>query len=147
LAWIAPRRRWRLNEARAFFGIALLFWAVLFSGMNFFGKRTAGDSSALFFRSLTPHLPQDAVVMINDPAAMYYYTGIPGVVVPNAPPDRIMEIALRYGVNTLVLDNNLTVPMIELYAGKNIPPFLKLIYAEGNIRIYRIEILLDTPAG
>jgi hypothetical protein len=58
-----------------------------------------------------------------------------------------MDIALRYGVNILVLDNNLTVPMVELFTGKNVPPFLKLIYAEGNIRIYRIEILLDTPTG
>jgi hypothetical protein len=147
LAWIAPHRRWRLNEARAFFGAALVLWAVIFSGINFFGKRTAGDTAGGFFQSLTAHLPPDSVVMINDPSAMYYYTGIPGVVVPNAPPDRIMDIALRYGVNTLVLDNNLTIPMIELYAGKNIPPFLKLIYAEGRIRIYRIEILLDTATG
>jgi hypothetical protein len=147
LAWVAPRRRWRLNEARAFFGASLVLWAAIFSALNFFGKRSAGDTAGVFFRNLTAHLPPDAVVMINDPSAMYYYTGIPGVVVPNAPPDRIMDIALRYGVNTLVLDGNLTEPMIELYKGKNIPPFLKLIYAEGNIRIYRIEILLDTAAG
>jgi hypothetical protein len=38
LGWVAPRRRWRLSQARAFFGAALVLWAVIFSGISFLGK-------------------------------------------------------------------------------------------------------------
>jgi hypothetical protein len=46
--------------------------------------------------------------MINDPSALYYFTGLSGVVVPNAPPNVIPELAKRYGVAYVVLDNNPT---------------------------------------
>jgi hypothetical protein len=77
--------------------------------------------------------------MINDPSALYYFTGLPGIVVPNALPDVIPALAKRYGVRYVVLDNNPTIPMIDLYLGKNVPPFLTPVYADGSIRIYRID--------
>jgi hypothetical protein len=49
-------------------------------------------------------VPPGARVMINDPARLYYYTGIGGVVLPNESPDVIPEIALKYGVRYLVLE-------------------------------------------
>jgi hypothetical protein len=42
--------------------------------------------------------------MINDPAKLYYYTGMGGVVLPNEEPEIILEIARRYQVSYLLLE-------------------------------------------
>lgn len=139
LAWAAPRRRWRLSQAQAFFGAALVVWAVIFSAFSFIGKARAWNETGGFFQNIAAHVPPDAVVMINDPSALYYFTGLSGVVVPNAPPDVIPELAKRYGVRYVVLDNNPTTPMIDLYLGQNVPPFLTQVYFDGSVRIYRID--------
>jgi hypothetical protein len=138
LAWAARRRRWKLSSALWFFGAALLGWAVLFSAMNLFPKVAAWNDAGGYFRSVAQQAGPDAVVMINDPGAMYYFTGVPGIAVPNAPPEVIPELARRYGVNTLVLDGNPTPPMVDLHLGHSTPPFLREIYADGQIRIFRI---------
>jgi hypothetical protein len=139
LAWAAPRRRWRLSEARFFFGAALIVFAVLFSLVIFNGQVSGWNNAGAIFQQIAARLPQDSVVMINDPSAMYYFTGITGVVVPNAPPEVIPELARRYGVNTIILDQNRTAPMDELYQGRNVPSFLTEIYADSNLRIFRVK--------
>ncbi|MEP7287659.1 MAG: hypothetical protein ABI947_18040 [Chloroflexota bacterium] len=139
LAWIAPRRRWRLPQARLFFGAALLVWAILFSINIFLRTVNSFNSAGGNFVQIASHLPADSVVMINDPSAFYYFTGLSGVVVPNAPPDVIPELAKRYGVTDIVLDNNVTLPMRPLYEGTISPPFLEPLYHDDFIRIYRVK--------
>jgi hypothetical protein len=139
LAWVAPRRRWRLPQARLFFSAALVLFAVLFSVVVFNGQVSGWNSAGAFFEEVAARLPPDSVVMINDPSALYYFTGLPGVVVPNAPLDVIPDLAQRYGVNTLVLDQNRTAPMDDLYQGRAVPPFLTRVYADATVRIYRIK--------
>jgi hypothetical protein len=139
LIWAASRRRWKLSQAQAFFGAALALWAVVFSAAAFLGKARAWNEAGGYFAYVAAHVPPDAVVMINDPSALYYFTGLSGIVVPNASPDVIPELAKRYGVRYVVLDNNPTLPMIDLYLGKNVPHFLTQVYADGSIRIYRID--------
>jgi hypothetical protein len=97
------------------------------------------NNAGAVFQQIAARLPQDSVVMINDPSAMYYFTGVAGVVVPNAPPEVIPELAQRYGVNTIILDQNRTAPMDELYQGRNVPSFLTEIYADSNFRIFRVK--------
>ncbi len=146
LAWASRVRRWHLSSARIVFGSALMLWAVAFSVATFAGKISSFNAEGRYFQGIAAHLPPDAVVMINDPSALYYFTGISGVVVPNAPPDVIPVLAKRYGVNTLILDRNPTAPMISLSPlaepAQPVPPFLQRTYSSGNVRIYRI---LSTP--
>jgi len=138
LAWAARRRRWPLAQARLFFSSVLILWAAIFSAINFIGKAPGFNAPESFFRQVGQNFPNDAVVMINDPAALYYFTGISGVVVPNATPDAILDLAKRYGVKYVVLDANRTVPMNELYEGRKVPFFLRQLYADGTVRIFRV---------
>jgi 4-amino-4-deoxy-L-arabinose transferase-like glycosyltransferase len=143
LAWATHHRRhWKLSSAQKFFGGALIVWAVAFSTFLFFAKIPGWNNAGPYFENIAAQVGPNAVVMINDPGAMYYFTGIPGVALPNSAPEVIPELAKRYGVNTLVLDLNSTVPMLDLYLGKNVPPFLTQIYADERMRIYRI---MTTP--
>ncbi len=138
IGWLARRRHWRLTEARLVFGGALAMWAIVFSIATFTGKLPAMNGEGNY-QDIAAHLDPGAVVLINDPSAMYYFTGVPGAVVPNAPPSVIPELAQRYGVNTLVLDANRTAPMNDLYEGRDKPAFLELIYHDNDIQIYRIH--------
>ena len=70
--------------------------------------------------------------MANDPPAIYYHTRRASVVVPNASPAVIPEIAARYGVTHLLLDANRTAPFAPLFAGEETWPFLELIRVEGE---------------
>jgi len=86
--------------------------------------------------------------MVNDPAALYYHTGRMGVVVPNASPEVIPEIAAKYGVTYLVVDVNRTDPFTGLFYGTVQYPFLEPVadwsYERGtpdpadDIRVYRV---------
>jgi hypothetical protein len=135
--WLARRRRWRPGEARLFFGTALVLWAAFLSLSAFAGKMNEWNAAGENFRRL--NLPQDAVVMINDPSAFYYYTGIASVVLPNAAPGVILDLAGRYGVNYVVLDANRTAPMNDLWEARNVPPFLEPYYYDGHVRIYKVR--------
>ena len=42
--------------------------------------------------------------MINDPGQLYYFTGLSGVVLPNEAPETILEIARKYQVGYLLLE-------------------------------------------
>jgi hypothetical protein len=139
IAFLGRRRHWRQGEARTVFGAALILWTIGFSVATFIGKYP-GLNGEGYFPQLAKLLPPDAVVMINDPSALYYYTGLPGVVIPNAPSSVIPELARRYGVNTLVLDGNVrALPMRDIYEGHESPPFLEQIYHDDSIQIYRVK--------
>jgi len=137
--WLGRRRHWRQGEARAVFGVALLVWAIGFSAFTFIG-RIASFNGEGYFPQLAKLLPPNSVVMINDPSALYYFTGLSGVVIPNAPSSVIPELAQRYGVNTLVLDANAqALPMGDIYDGHDSPSFLQQVYRDDNIQIYRLK--------
>jgi hypothetical protein len=135
--WIARRRRWRPGEAKLFFGAVLIVWAAFLSFSVFSGKMNEWNTAGAGFRRLG--LPRDAVVMINDPSAFYYYTGISSVVLPNAKPSLILDLAGRYGVNYVALDANRTPPMNDLWEGRNVPTFLEPYYYDGHVRIYKVK--------
>jgi hypothetical protein len=135
--WMARRRRWRPGEAKLFFCAVLIVWAAFLSFSVFSGKMNEWNTAGEGFRRLG--LPRDAVVMINDPPAFYYYTGIAGVVLPNAAPGVILDLVGRYGVNYVVLDANRTPPMNDLWEGRSVPPFLEPYYYDGYVRIYKVK--------
>ncbi|MCC7208007.1 MAG: glycosyltransferase family 39 protein [Anaerolineae bacterium] len=134
---LARLRRWKVAQARAFFGGALLCWAVFLSLWTFGGKSVEWSSAGQHFAALD--LPPDAVAASNDPPALYYFRGAPGVVLPNAPPERLLDLAARYGVNYVIVDANRTPPLNDLWEGQDAPPFLQLVYSDESFRVYRIE--------
>lgn len=103
--WIAQRRRhWNRQTAKHIFSAALLIFCAALSLSVSLPRRIGADTPPLY-PALLDRLPPDVRVMINDPAQLYYYTGLGGVVLPNEMPDVIPEIARRYGVSYLVLES------------------------------------------
>ena len=137
IGWLARCRGWRVLEAQRFFGAALILWAAALSAWVFIGKAAAWDQAGASFRDLP--LPQGAVVAINDPPALYYFTGRWGVPLPDAPPESLLDLAARYGVNYVVVDANRTRPMDDLWEGRNVPAFLEPVAWDGRSRVYRIR--------
>ncbi|HVO43957.1 MAG TPA: hypothetical protein VMT34_15110, partial [Aggregatilineales bacterium] len=140
LAWAARRRRWRLQQAQTVFSSALMAWAIGFSLFIFNGQTAGANAAGGYFTGLTAYLPPDAVVMINDPSALYYYTGRSGIRLPTAVPDVIPDLARRFGVNYVVLDVPGTpAPLWDLFSGTNVPPFLTPVYRTSRVVIYKIN--------
>ena len=103
--WVARRRRqWRADSAKLIFSAALLAVAVFLSLSTGMANRV-GTGMPRLYDDLRADLPENARLMINDPAALYYFTGMGGVVLPNESPDIIPEIARRYGVRYLLLQD------------------------------------------
>ena len=102
--WIAQRRRhWNRHIAKRVFAGALIGFVIMLSLLVALPVAAVGRIPPLY-RALQAMLPADARVMINDPAQLYYYTGLGGVVLPNAEPAVIPEIAGRYEIDYLVLE-------------------------------------------
>ncbi|MBN2304968.1 MAG: glycosyltransferase family 39 protein [Anaerolineae bacterium] len=127
IAWMAQRRRWPRRQAQAVFSSALIVLVVLLSVGVLVTRLPDWNDNGTFYKTLAADLPPDVVVMVNDPAALYYHTGLAGVVVPNADPAVVPEIAARYGVTHLVLDVNRPDPFTGLFLEQDKRPFLRLV--------------------
>jgi hypothetical protein len=102
--WAAKRRRWNMRSARIVFtagGLALAFALTLFGILR--AQPTRGDQTRLY-AELRSRLPDDARIMINDPASLYYHTGRGGVVLPNEAPEAILGIARQYAIDYVVIE-------------------------------------------
>lgn len=62
------------------------------------------------------------VLMMNDPAKWYYETRLTGVTLPDASLDRLPELAARYCLTHLVIDNNVTAAFEPLLEADSVPP-------------------------
>ena len=88
---IAQRRRnWNARDASRVFSAALVVLAVFLSIRSLDG-RPASNETPESLQRLTTVLPDDARVMINDPAQLYYFTGLSGVALPNESPIRSLR--------------------------------------------------------
>jgi len=138
--WVAARRRrWRAATAKQVFTVGIVALAIgltLSTGMT--RLQNQGGPAPLIRVAMT--LPEDAVVMSNDPAAVYYYTGLAGVVVPDAGPEAVRAIAAQYGVTHLLLDENRTLPLNDLYEGRDTPPFLRAVEQDvaASVRVFEV---------
>jgi len=132
IAWAARRRRWRSAEASAVFNGAAVILALALTLSALSAKLDGWNDNARFYRRIARDLPAGAVLMVNDPAALYYHTGLSGVVVPDSDPDVVPEIAARYGVTHLLLDANCTAPFSGLFVGDDARPFLRLVQHYGT---------------
>lgn len=102
--WLARRRRhWNRQTACVLFSAALLIFTLVFSMALSLPARVTDEIPAMY-TVLQAELPGGARVMINDPARLYYFTGLGGVVLPHAEPAVIPEIAQKYDVDYVVLE-------------------------------------------
>lgn len=118
LAWaVKRRRRWRLQTATGIFGAALVLFTVGFAVMLAISARPMPVSP--LYAAIREVLPPDARVMSADPAALFYHTGLGGVVQPNEHPNVILTLSERYDITHLLVE------------GRNVP--------------FPLRSILDTP--
>lgn len=103
--WIAKhRRRWQPQTAKVIFSGGMVLLAVMLS-LSILRGIPRSTSTPGLYAALQSELPADARLLINDPAQLYYYTGLGGAVLPNEAPDIIPQLAEGFGITHLVLEN------------------------------------------
>jgi hypothetical protein len=97
------------------------------------------------YRELIDKLPKDARIMINDPGQLYYFTGFSGVVLPNEAPEAILDIARKYQVSYVLLEEvtpeNTAASSAKLWPILTAPPdFLTPVPLDNpGVRLYAIH--------
>ena len=84
-------------------------------------------------------MPADALILSDEPAELYYYTGMGGATIPNEAPDVLLDVARRYGIDYLLVKHDpaaLTIPMRPLLDSP--PGFLTPIPFD-SARLYAIQ--------
>ncbi len=149
--WVAlRRRRWDRQSARRFFSYGA---AVLAAGLSLFvyQRRVIGDGSwanpawnqadavmVAVGEWLMANEPDRPVVMVGNPPAFHFHTGLPAIVVPNEGLERTLAAAHRYGAKFLVLDENQPAPLTPLYQGHETSPALNLVWQKSSVRLYQL---------
>lgn len=139
--WVASRRRrWKKQQALTIFTAGLMLIVAAMS-LTIAGANRANGGEPPMYAALIEQLPDDARVMINDVAALYYYTGLGGITVPNADPSVIPVLAERYGIMYLVLEEG-GIPAPMAFSPEDRPSFLKpLPFEIPGVHLYAIEAL------
>ncbi len=135
VGWIARRRRhWRPALATRIFGSALVvFAAALLLTLAARGPRQKPESDRALYAEVNQLLPEGARILSVDPPGLYALTGRGGATLPNSAPEALAEIAARFDIGYLLLqEGRLPGPLQPVW--ENAPQFLT-------------EIPLDAPGG
>lgn len=138
IAWAAKRRRWPVRQAQTVFGGAVILWAAGFSVLGALPKASQWNSAGDYYVGIG--VSPSEVIMINDPAAYYYFTGGSAVVLPNVPAVNLATILNRFKVTTVVLDENVPVPLEPLWRREDVPFFLEHRRKDDRFRVYRYRL-------
>ncbi len=125
--WIATLLpHWRPEKSKPLF--AGLFVAIAFIiSIVLSGTQPIATDEAALYKQLGGQMDDGARVMLGNPLAFNYHTGIPAVILPNEPPEIVLEAMAQYDIDILLLDPDHVQPMAELYAGKISVPELELM--------------------
>jgi hypothetical protein len=142
--WVGKRRRWNVRQATTVFAVAAVVAAM---GLSAF---VAGQLLPRWWHVDTVYeeigqwmveqgVEDDAVVMVNNPPAFWYYTRHPAVVVPAPMGDAgvLLAAADRYGVSYVVLDHK-WLPGPE---GVSHPRLREVAWRDGHPRVFLYEVL------
>lgn len=103
LQWVKrKRKRWNLRRAQRFYSWLAVGLVVVLSLFLSLPERVTSDVDPIF-ATVRALLPDETRIMVNDVAEFYYHTGIGGVTIPNEPPQVILELAQRYGIEYVLL--------------------------------------------
>jgi hypothetical protein len=141
--WMAARLpHWRPERAKRMF--MALFVVVAFAlSLAISLPRTRPDDAPERYAWVGAQVSESAVVMIGNAPALYYYTGLSALSVPNEPADVVLGAARHYGADYLVLDRNHPIPLLDLYQGQSTHPQIQFQGAYQDLRLFKLE----TAAG
>ncbi|MBE0690335.1 MAG: hypothetical protein IH587_09470 [Anaerolineae bacterium] len=101
---VRKRRRWNPRTAKPFFSAGVLALALALTMFGILRQQAKPGDGSLLMAELDAKLPENVRLMANDPAAIYYYTGRSGVVLPNEAPEVIQDIAEIYDIDYVLIE-------------------------------------------
>ncbi len=84
-------------------------------------------------------VPQEAVVMLNNPPGAFVVSGRASIAIPDADLETVAAVARRYGASYLVLDENYVQGMADLYQRPRDVPGLKYLDTADGTHIFKVE--------
>lgn len=134
LRWAVKRLpHWKFETARKIFGLLLVAVTLTISAAMGLAARVPQPTYQSLYAAVDALVPPDARLLASDPAALWYYAGRSGVVLPNETPDVLPEIIARYNVTHLLIE------------GENIPQRLSPLLA--SLPDYLIPVTLPVEGG
>jgi len=137
--WIAARlSHWQPERAKRLFSTLFIVVAFL---LTFFVSqfRLSPDQDPAVYYQIEEQVAAGSVVMIGNAPALYYYTGLAAVSVPNEAAPVLLQAADRYGVTHLVLDKDRPLPLDTLYRGEITEDRLRLLLTFDDVQLYEIQ--------
>ena len=119
-------KHWQPEKSKPLFAILFIIVVYVIT-LIVSGTQPLKSEQAEFFKQVGEMMPEGTAVMVGDPPAFHYHTGLPTAVLPNEPPERTIEAMRQYGVEYLILDSDRTPPMADFYEGKVDVPELELV--------------------
>ncbi len=149
--WGIKRREWKKIQAERILGFGLLL--VVFSMTVFVViDRVIGDvfeepqwnSSYIATSAIDNELnligvPQDSVVMINNPPGLYVASERPAVVIPNGGIDILQKSAEVLGVEYLVLESNHPAKLDDLYQRPRTHDKLEYLKTKSGVHYFKFH--------
>lgn len=146
LRWaVGRRRRWNQRQAIRVFGAACIAYAALVTGYVLFLRLPSWNESGAVYGQIGEELEAigaepDALVMSNNPPALYTMTGRGGVPLPNGDESTLLRAARDYGVRYLVVDANVPEGLASLYEDGPTSDALRPLAAFGDAVLYEITL-------
>lgn len=138
--WTAVRLpHWQPERAkRLFSGLFVVVVFVMSLAVNL--SRVEEERLPQAYEQIATMLPADAVVLVGDAPGFYYHTGRPSLSIPNESVNTLLQVAVRYHANYLVLDENRPNPIAALYDGTFTSPQIHPLADFDGIKLYQLYL-------
>ena len=149
--WGRRARRWNVQQATQVFRAGLVGLAILLSILvvqkKVYGSSLTDriwDDSWLSYvgveQTLRLHgVDSSAIVLVNNAPGYYVASQRPALSIPNGGPETTLEVARRYGVEYLLLEQNHPEGLTGLYEQPEDQPGLRHWFSYEGIQVFHIE--------
>lgn len=145
IKWMAAKRGWVPAQAWQVLRVGLVGLAALLTIMVAVDKLgQSWDVTAVRYQRLEEELlelgaaAQD-IVMVNNPPAYYVYSSRQAVVIPHGDLDTVRQVAQRYQIRYLILDQNNSILFANLMQNPHHVPGMRYLASDGDAYIFLFE--------
>jgi hypothetical protein len=146
----ARRSIWNVRPARSIFGAFAIALALGLSLFVWYGRvigsnladpiwNQADREYSAIGQWLTDRGEQDPIVMVNNPPAFFYHTGLRSIVIPAGDVATLLQAADQFGATWLALDPNHVRELDELYTSPDSQPRLHLATRFNSMLVFEVE--------
>lgn len=148
LEWGVAKRGWQLNRSAKMFIPAIIFLVLLFSGIVYWQKvigsdpaNPAWDQEHVNYQDIESKLlssgfKKDQEILIGNPPGYYIATGRPAFVIPDGDLNTLENVAQRYSVEILALDENHPKGLDSFYSQAISQRGFTFLFRVGKYQVY-----------